>query len=89
MNEQDAKNFENGIAMSLAHTVGIAAALALASKAHPNGKEMLDTYERTLLSSSIWQLGNSAAPQSFGEKYRAEVHEIFSRARANAGYESA
>lgn len=85
MNEQEAKNFETNLANTLAHNVAIAASLALAAKAHPNGKELLDAYERDLISSSIWQLGNSAAPASFGEKYRSEISSIFSRAKAYAG----
>lgn len=86
MDEQEAKNFETNLANTLAHSIAIAAALALAAKAHPNGKEILDAYERDLVSSSIWQLGNSAAPASFGEKYRKEIGNIFSRAKANAGF---
>ncbi|MBU9403540.1 hypothetical protein KTE13_27745 [Burkholderia multivorans] len=88
MDEQEAKNFQTNLVNTIAHKIAIAAALSLAAKAHANGKELLDAYERELVSSSIWQLGNSAAPQSFGEQYRKELQEIFSRARANARYES-
>ncbi|WP_186107289.1 hypothetical protein [Burkholderia gladioli] len=86
MDEQDSKNLETSIANTLAHQVAIAATLSIAVRLHPRGRELLDSYERELLASSIWQLGNSNAPSSFGEKYRAQISEIFSRARANAGF---
>lgn len=86
MTEQESANFETSIANTLAHQVAIAASLSLAALSHPKGKELLDTYERELIASSIWNFGNSNAPASLGEKFRAQLSAIFSRAKANAGF---
>lgn len=86
MDDQEQKNFESFIANTLAHQVAIAASLSLAALSHPKGRELLESYERELVASSIWQLGNSGAPASLGEKYRRELSAIFSRAKANAGF---
>ena len=60
----------------------IAAALGLAAKRHGDQtKEILDGIEAELVSSSIWQLGNSNAPAELGEQYRKELSSIFKMAR--------
>lgn len=80
------KNLQTFVTVALAHQVTIAASMALAVRDMPHGRDLLNNFERDLLSSSIWQLGNSAAPAEVGELYRKEVAKIFSRARANNGW---
>lgn len=81
MNEQDLKNFETFLANSLAHQVAIGTALAIAALAHPNAREILDAFERDLLSSSIPQLANAGVPATLAAQYRAELSNVFNRAR--------
>lgn len=80
------KNLQTQLTVAIAHQVAIAASMALAVRDMPHGRDLLNSFERDLLASSIWQLGNSAAPAEVGEVYRKEISQIFSRARAKNGW---
>ncbi|CAM2151306.1 hypothetical protein WCQ02_34930 [Paraburkholderia tropica] len=82
MEDSNSKNIEAFVTTALAHQVSIAAALALSVRNDPNAKELLDRIEADLIASSIWKLGNSNAPASYGENYRQKVSELFRLARA-------